>query len=331
MMKRSGAWAGFLALLALSTGRADAAGISIVNVTSTGSSTSTLAVGDILTVDLVVNNDTNLDIYGIGLIAFGYDADEDGVADDGLRMIGAESTASIFNTTVISSGQVFGGLPDFTHNNPYPREHSLGSTGLQTQLTNAISLTPSNGDGSLDIGVGGESIANGDVHFRISFQATSLLDGTELTLNFGIGDPTATGAEPNRGQAVVGYRGAFLPFENASLRVAILEDPNAIPDPGTGGSGSGDGSDGEDDEDDEGSGTDGGSGGSGGSDPGSGTGGGTGTGETGTGGTGGETGGGSGNGSSSTGGGTPVPAVPEPGAALLFGAGLATVGLARRR
>src|SRR5690606_13893042 len=79
-------WAALLAgglLLLVGASRAEAAGISIVNVSSTGSSTSDLAVGDILTVELVANNDTHLEIWGFGLIAWGYDVDSNGVADDG--------------------------------------------------------------------------------------------------------------------------------------------------------------------------------------------------------------------------------------------------------
>ncbi len=248
--------------------RAEAAGISVVNVSSTGSSVSELAVGDILTIELVANNDTHLDIYGMGLIAWGYDVDADGLADDGLRMVSVESVSSIFNSTVLGSGAVVGGIPDVFASHPNaPREQEIPSrnTGLQTYLSLAVSLTPANGDGSLDIGLGGASIADGDIHFRIAFQATSRLDATEITLNFGIGDPTATlGNGPTRGQVVVGDRGIFLPFENDTLRVMILGDPG------------------------DGTGTAGGNGGA-------------------------------------------VGAVPEPGAAILFIAGILTAGLARRR
>lgn len=97
-------------LLPFFAGRADAAGISIVNVSSTGASTSSLAVGDVLTVDLVANNDTHLDIYGMELVAFGYDVDANGVADDGLRMVSVSGIGSIFNAVAVPSVGSFGGL-----------------------------------------------------------------------------------------------------------------------------------------------------------------------------------------------------------------------------
>ncbi len=249
-------WLAALLLLPFVAGQAAAAGISIVNVSSTGASTSSLAVGDILTVDLVANNDTNLDIYGIELLAFGYDVDANGLADDGLRMVGVSSTDSLFNTTVIDGVGSFGGL---THlRSPRGPELSYASAGLQTYLFRSISLTPANGDGLLDVGIAGGLIREGDVHFRISFQATSRLDAAEIDLTFGISAPggSPTPVSTPRGDAVVGARGVMYPFENDTLRVRILADPGA-------------------------------------------------------------------------GGG--VPAVPEPGAALLFAVGLATAHFARRR
>jgi hypothetical protein len=217
-------------LIAFVAGRAEAAGISIVNVSSTGASTSSLAVGDVLTVDLVVDNDTNLDIYGIGLGAYGYDANGNRLADDGLRMIGVTAAASVFNTTVVGPGQVFGGLNNVV--SPGGREITQLGSSLHTQFLQAISLSPASGDGSLDIGIGGRAIADGDVHFRILFQAISLPNAAELTLTFG------TRPEPAFGDVVVGTRGVLLPFDNATLSVSILADPNggggvqAIPEPG---------------------------------------------------------------------------------------------------
>ncbi len=200
----------------------------------------------------MANNDTNLEIYGIGISAIGYEA--------GLDMIGAESVSSLFNTTVLSDGTALGGFD--TNYASRCLECTVAGT-LRTMLFNSVSLSPHTGDGSLDLGLGGSSIADGDVHFRISFQATSLLDTTELELAFGVHRSVA--------DVVVGQGGSLLPFENATWRVAVLEDPNASADPGTGEGGSG------------------------------------------------------------AGGGGIVGAVPEPGAALLFAAGLLTMRLAGRR
>jgi hypothetical protein len=260
-----------VSLLSFVAGRADAAGISIVNVSSTGASTSTLSVGDILTIDLVASNETHLDIYGLELLAFGYDVDANGVADDGLRMAGLASTDALFNTTVIDDVGSFGGLPNLRGTRG--AEFNFPGAGLQTYLFRSVSLTPASGDGSLDVGVGGGLIGDGDVHFRISFQATSLLDTRTIDLTFGLSNPAGSPIPGQcrslRGDAVVGTGGICHPFENDSLRVAILADPDLVPD--------------------------------------------------------------SGGGTGGTGGGGAVGAVPEPGAALLFAAGLLTFGLARPR
>jgi hypothetical protein len=238
---RLGAVQGLAWLLFLAAGRADAAGISIVNVSSTGASTSTLAVGDVLTVDLVANNDTHLDIYGLELLAFGYDVDANGVADDGLRMAGLASTDAIFNTTVIDDVGSFGGLPHLRGTRGaevnYPR------AGLQTYLFRSISLTPASGDGSLDVGIAGGLIRDGDVHFRISFQATSLLDTRTIDLTFGLSNPAGSpipgACRSLRGDAVVGTGGICHPFENETLRLSILADPDFVPGSGGGTGGTG--------------------------------------------------------------------------------------------
>lgn len=206
--------------------------ISIVSATSTGSSPTTLAVGDILTIDLVAHNEAGLGIAGLGLIAFGYDADSDGLPDDGLWMTRADAVSSIFNTARAEDGEVSGGLENFGTYEDLGYATGGVLLGLQTQLFSGISFRPSDGDGSLDMGLEGLSIADGGVHFRISFQATSLLDPTVLTLRFGTG-PTNWSppfSDQARGQGAVILDGAtvyMLPFEDASLTVAILADPNA--------------------------------------------------------------------------------------------------------
>ncbi|MEZ4281315.1 MAG: hypothetical protein R3F21_17060 [Myxococcota bacterium] len=197
----------------LAASPADAAGISIVNVSSTGSSVSELAVGDILTVELVANNDTNLEIYGIGISAFGYEGS--------LEMVGVEAVSSIFNTTVLSDGTPIGGFETNYANRGL--EAVLDGT-LRTALYLSADLSPHTGDGSFDLGLRGTPISEGDVHFRISFRATSLLDTTELEVIFD--------ANSAIGDAVVGTQGILLPFERSTLRVAVLGDPDYVAPPG---------------------------------------------------------------------------------------------------
>jgi hypothetical protein len=230
-----GAVQGLAWLLFLAAGRADAAGISIVNVSSTGASTSALAVGDVLTVDLVANNDTHLDIYGLELVAFGYDVDANGVADDGLRMVSVSTIGSIFNSVAVPSVGSFGGLDNFAASWTYwetiNRPYQLPASELFTVFFRGGSLSPSTGDGTLDVGIGGRLIRDGDVHFRISFQATSVLDTRSIDLTFGVSygesAPIWGVSGPRPADGVIGTGGIFLPFENDTLRLAILADPGS--------------------------------------------------------------------------------------------------------
>lgn len=260
-------------LLALGAGEATAFRMTVASVSSTGASPTTLAFGDTVTIELVVANEDRRPILGIGLVAFGYDVDRNRLADDGLRMVGAENVAFLFNTARTPEGEVSGGVESVRGplEIDFARQSGGGAyLGVYTSLFAGISLTDVGaGDGSLDTGLGGLSIADGDVHFRIAFQATSLLDPRQLTLHFGSGP--ISGPESYGEGVVLRENGQILllPVEDALLTFTILADPNAVP----------------------------------------GTGGGTG----------------------GSGGGTTFPPVPEPGPALLIGAGLAALASIRPR
>jgi len=85
-------------------------------------------------------------------------------------------------------------------------------------LFEGVALSPSNGDGSLDVGIGGGTVGSGDVHFRVSFRAVTALNPRNVTLRIGVGD---------FGNVAVGAGGVELPFSNASFTV------NVVPEPGT--------------------------------------------------------------------------------------------------
>jgi hypothetical protein len=215
---------------------AAAIGISIVEVASTGGDASVLRAGDLLTVDLVVQNEEQLDLYGVGLLAFGYDADRNGTADDGLELVGIHSSGSLFNTTSVGSGAVGGLQLHPAYANPrevvYPiSEWPAGVVGHERvgRLFGGISLSPSNGDGSLDIGVDGDRISAGGAHFRVAFRATAGPAAARLQLGFGIGSASGVGERSRYGEGVVGTGGVMHPFVDAFHEVTIV----ANPEPGT--------------------------------------------------------------------------------------------------
>jgi hypothetical protein len=69
----------------------------------------------------------------------------------------------------------------------------------------------------MDLGIGGDLISNGDVHFLIQFLATSVPSPVDFSLEFGTGPP---------GPIVVGADGSALPFSNATYALTIVPEPS---------------------------------------------------------------------------------------------------------
>lgn len=202
------------ALLSLAPLSASALGISIVNVSSTGSSLTALSNGDIVTFDLVLENASNANVFGLGIGITGFDVGNDGnVNNDNLRLNGGAVAASIFEGTStagldnIRSGPTLIGRPA-----PFFDPSRI-------QLFEGAALVGVSGNGSLDTGVGGGTIGSGDVHFRVAFRATTSLTGStgpSYTLKFGIGE---------FGNSAIGAGGADLPFDNASYTLSVIPEP----------------------------------------------------------------------------------------------------------
>jgi hypothetical protein len=215
------ALAGLLLFAPLSV---QAAGISIVGVSSSGADPGFLRNGDVLTVDLVASNPGNLDIFGLGLDVRGYDPDANGVADNGLTLMGGQSTASIFSVAFDTTLGSLGGIPNIRTTpeekggpgNPF---QGIPPTELHAVMFEGVALSPSNGDGTLDTGIGGALVGDGDVHFRVMFLATTngLPAPGALVLDFGV--------HPEFGNVAVGAGGAILPFSNDSLSVFVAPEP----------------------------------------------------------------------------------------------------------
>lgn len=212
------------ALLCLAPLSASALGISIVNVTSSGGNVGQLSNNDVLTFDLRLENVGNQNLYGLGIGVTGYDVGNDGLlTNNHLRFTGGSVAGSAFNTSFDPGppATANGGLDNIRS---APIEFGSGAPLFdprRVQLFDAASVTPSNGDGQLDVGIGGNEISAGDVHFRVSFRAVTGLTGiasNNVTLQFGIGQ---------FGNAAIGVGGVDLPFTNASYTV------NVIPEPGT--------------------------------------------------------------------------------------------------
>ena len=158
---------GLLILQTLQVSPAAAVTVSIVRASAT-QGLDALAVGDTLTIDVVLSNDASSEISGIGVQAFGWDPTV-------LRGTSLEVAESVFNMTVLSTPTgpgAIGGLPNSIH----PNVNLAGDPLLraverqQFHLMNAISLTPATGTGENDIGIGGGLIRDGDVHARLTFE-----------------------------------------------------------------------------------------------------------------------------------------------------------------
>jgi len=212
-----------------------ALGVSIVNVSSTGASTSLLADGDVLTVDLRLENATLEDVYGLGLTAAGWDTDANGIAAEGLDFSGASAASSAFNTNVVPGPPiaVFGGLTNSyatpqlrgapaVPDTPFPGDQSVPALEVHAAIFGGVSFTAANGSGDDDLGVSlNDLISNGDVHFQVQFTAdaaaTGQLAAKQFTLRFG----------DFLTESVTGNGGSSLAFTDASLVV------NVVPEPGT--------------------------------------------------------------------------------------------------
>ncbi len=204
-----------LALVFTAPLSASALGISIVDVRSTGSSLTLLDGGDIITFDLVVNNDLNEHIFGIDIVIDGYvQGLPQRTFDNRLIFVGGQSISSLFSTG-FSAGPPpvsFGGLVNqygpgvperFGHSAfPPPRKVALLFGGLD------IMGTAANTD--LDIGIGGNLIAGGvgDVHMQVSFRTQELQFAGDVTLEFGTetgeGIYYAVGFAPDDDEPTVG-------------------------------------------------------------------------------------------------------------------------------
>jgi hypothetical protein len=197
---------------------ASALGVSVANVTTSGG-TSWLEDGESITFDLLLENNSNVGVFGLGLGATGYEEGAVGSSDNHLVFTSGSNSSSDFNTVFVagidadgiqtSSGVTEQGNPNF----PLFQQ-------LRVQLYNAVSTTGATGDGSFDNGVGGGQTNGGDVHIQVTFTAQALgatfANPSTVSLNFGVGE---------FGNTAVGTGGSVLSFNNASYDVTVVPEP----------------------------------------------------------------------------------------------------------
>lgn len=208
-----------VALMLVAPLSAQALGVQIAGISSSSGNTSLLQGGDVLTVDLIVENTGGLTISALGLEARGYDKDADGKADDGLELLGGTiGGPSVFNT------QYFGpvGNIDGLENNlagveqrgnpiiPVPFEPAQE---LHAQFFEGASISGAFGDGTFDMGLpaGDQTLPGGAVHFQLQFVASSLglVHANEITLQFGGSEEFGNGAVLSTGAIVAVHSDQF--------------------------------------------------------------------------------------------------------------------------
>lgn len=214
-MIRSIRYGALVALLALTPVSASALGLVIDNVSSTGASTSVLFPGDQLTVDLRLENATQVELFGLGLGAVGFDRNDNrNPTDDRLHFVGGASAGSALNTARLpgTPNQAFGGLQ-----NTLSAPVEIVEIPRSVSFFQGLSLDPVTGTGTDDVGIDGGYTGDGDVHFRLVFEATNNVGPEAGVVNLLFGTTGANGA--------IGSGGVVLPFNNASLSVTVIPEP----------------------------------------------------------------------------------------------------------
>jgi hypothetical protein len=205
---------------------AQALGISITGVSTSGADIRLLQTGDILTVDLHVENGTGEAIFGTEIAARGYDIDANGIADNGLVFLGGENGSSVFNI-VENSGSFFGGVPNVVggvqeRGHPFFEPPPTDPVELQALLFGGLAIDGATGDGTLDPAVDGGVTGAGGAHFRVQFQVA----GAEMA---GIVNPTSRTLEfgnfVDLGRVTIGAGGEVLSFGNDDFTFSIIPEP----------------------------------------------------------------------------------------------------------
>ena len=206
---------------------AQAVSVSVLDVTHSGTGTaSVLAIGDTLTITGVISNPTNDNVFGLGVAVDGYDSDNNGVADNGLAFVSGDVASSALSTYHSSATGSLGGISNLIstatevgYNNPFCSLSGCPVVDpLRVRVFQAAGIAGANGDGTLDTGIGGATIAAGDAHFSVVFEAIAGLALPETrTLTFG--------GIVDQGEVAIGAGGAVLPYTNGTLSFTVVPEP----------------------------------------------------------------------------------------------------------
>lgn len=206
-----------------------ALGIEIVDVRSSGASQRVLEAGDLLTVDLRLENPQRIDMVGLQVVASGHDTRSICCREGALRWVDGENSASFFNTVAFGN-QAFGGFssaraPTDRHAIYFiPDDPEELQARLRTVVAlGSVSLTTVNGTGLDDIGVDGRRTSDGDAHVRLRYEALPTAQDVTLNLVFGVSDWL--------GYSALGAYGQVIPFRNDEWQVTILASEEPIPNP----------------------------------------------------------------------------------------------------
>ncbi len=197
---------------------ASALGISIVNVSESVANDLVVEVGESITFDLVLENSTNELVTGLDILAFGYDETPGNLPtiSSGLTNVGGAVATEVFLPFL--GGSTFGLNNIISAPTDRWTNNLITPEVVRTQLFGGISVGGTPGSGADDIGIGGDLISNGDVHFQVTFtNIPTQIAASNIDMTFGTSEAL--------GAVAVGNVGQILPFNNASISLRVIPEP----------------------------------------------------------------------------------------------------------
>jgi hypothetical protein len=203
---------------------ASALGVTIVNQSESVADDGIIEVGESITFDLVLGNTNDVAVFGLDVLAFGFDTEPGGLphVSSGLTLAGGASTGGAFGNPAV------GRLDELTNVIPVPvlvhNRNELNPEVVRARLFGAITASLANGStsrGRTDIGIAGNEIRDGDVHMQVTFINVNSDQGTfpSTWVNLEFGTNAALGG------AAIGDGGVILPFNNDIAYLTVIPEP----------------------------------------------------------------------------------------------------------